>query len=407
MPVKVGVIDSGISSGDATYHDVGFRPKALLAFMTRFDAGAFEVNADCIGGMASSASDQFCSTFYSQDNLGTSDANRYRNTDRMLRDLAGNLDVQLVGFRDDGFTLHYGQPHANENIAYMAFGGPIQAKVGNFLLSNTGTPQSITGVGFQPQAIIFMWAHDGANGLQLNYADFGMGFASSASAEACALSFSNDNQPNAQTRHGWWTDRSIAFGTNGTVVDRAYANVASFDADGFTLNVTDLAADATYRVGYLALEGLEAAVLTDTALSGATGAKSYTGTGFEPNGLIVIQQSDTADSPDLLVANALLSVGLTDGTDQVMLWHGDLNGPTTTEANQRFYTDHVAGTILPGSPPAAQALAGFTSFDADGWTAQWDTVGATAYELSYFAMNLEPEVLPLPSGNHWWWWRGF
>jgi hypothetical protein len=407
MGCRVGTFVPAASATDQLFNGVGFRPRALMLFSTRSAAGAFEPHADMLLGFATADVDTFQVTYRSDDNLATSNALRYREVDRIIEDQRGGYTIRLVRFNDDGFTLNFDNVPNGETYAYLALGGDFDAHVGNFALSNVGTPQSVTGVGFQPEALIFLWAHRGANGLQTTFAAQGMGFASGAANEACAMWFSNDAQANAQDRHQWFTDRCIAIGTNGVAGDRAYANLASFDADGFTLNVTDLAGGGDWLVGYLALAGFPAIVLTDTAKTGATGLKSYTGVGFEPNTLLTLAQFDTADSPDATAADSLISIGASAAGGQALTWQGGVEAAPTTEENNRLYDDAVVAMIDPGSPPTELAVASLGSFDTDGFALDWTTVTATAYEFSYLAMDVPPSAPRFRGGNRWWWWRGF
>ncbi len=347
-------------------------------------------------------------SYRSDDGLGTSDAFRFRTTTDIAVDLrtGATVHVDLVSFDADGFTLNFSGADT-VTYGYLAFPPGISAKLGSFNFATAGATQAITGVGFQPSLAIFLWAHKGADGLQTTFAAQGIGFASSPSAEACAQHFSNDLQASAQDKHQWFENRSIAFGSNGSAGDRAYADLASFDADGFTLNLTKLPADATDQVGYLALAGFPATVLPGLTAPTSVGSKSYTGAGFEPNTVLLIAQKDTANSPDATAANALLSVGASDGATHGLAWAGGVDGAPTMIEKNRFYNDKCVAMITPGNPPTVAALGALTSFDADGFTLDWSTVDATAWHFSALCMQLPPVIPRLRGGNRWWWWRGY
>lgn len=407
MGVNVGTFTAPGTAGDHSFAGVGFEPSVLFLFLVRSAAGAFAGEAQLLLGFGTDATDQFQVTYRSQDNIATSNALRYRSSSRLLEDEPGGYSVRIVSFTDDGFILNFDNTQAGETYAYLAMGGDFSVKVGNFNLSNAATPQSVSGVGFAPEAIIFLWSHRGADGLQTTFAAQGLGFATDPAEQACAQWFSNDLQAISEDRHQWFTDRCIAFGTNGTVADRAYANLASFDADGFTLNVTDLAGGADWKVGYLALADMPAKVATDTARITTTGTKAYTGVGFEPNTLLMLAQADTADSPDATAADSLVSVGACTVAGSALVWEGGNDAQVTMQEKRRLYTDRVVGMIDPGNPPTVLALAELESFDADGFSLDWTDVTATAYEFSYLALDVPPSLPRHRGGNHWWWRSGF
>ena len=113
---------------------------------------------------------------------------------------------------------------------------------------NTTIP--VTGLGFRPKALRFYWV-----GLQSNSPTAansqavserrGVGFASSTTSRASVGTFSADNTGNADCGSIWSNTACVITVTGVAAVD-GLLDISSFDADGFTLIVDDVApADIT------------------------------------------------------------------------------------------------------------------------------------------------------------------
>jgi hypothetical protein len=114
----------------------------------------------------------------------------------------------------------------------------VLTKVGSFVPPTTGPrPQnySVTGVGFQPKAVIFFWTAQTTPGFA-NNALVGYGFATGPGSERAVNFLSDDNTAGGtNAKRAQWDNRCVVV-TNtsalGTV--NAYGSFVSMDADGFT-----------------------------------------------------------------------------------------------------------------------------------------------------------------------------
>jgi hypothetical protein len=145
----------------------------------------------------------------------------------------------------------------------------VERKVGSFNIT-TGVATSavaVTGLGFQPKVILFWWSGLTAtsNGDRATHLR-GMGFACS-STNFCAISSRDeDGVGTSISDAGLRTDACIVEQGDGAMV--GWADLQSFDADGFTVEVVDQFV-TDLLVSYLALGGAsitaaEAGILTQT-----------------------------------------------------------------------------------------------------------------------------------------------
>jgi hypothetical protein len=131
---------------------------------------------------------------------------------------------------------------------------------GSFAL-NTGTGnQAITGVGFQPKAIIVYVTNAVTNDTVTAHSSLCVGVGRSSSDRGCVTARSDDAAATMDTARGNSTSKLLRLFSDATgpALD-CEVDLVSLDTDGFTINVTDAPA-AAYVVHYIALGG---AAITD------------------------------------------------------------------------------------------------------------------------------------------------
>jgi len=160
---------------------------------------------------------------------------------------------------------------------------------------NTTIP--VTGLGFQPKALRFYWV-----GLQSNSPTAansqavserrGVGFASSTTSRASVGTYSGDNIGNADCG-SVFTTTACVITVNGTGVVDGLLDISSFDTDGFTLIVDDVAI-ANITVFWEAWGGDEITNVTIGSIAepAAIGLQNYTATGFQDPGISNPNQYD-------------------------------------------------------------------------------------------------------------------
>ncbi|HEY47536.1 MAG TPA: DUF2341 domain-containing protein, partial [Anaerolineae bacterium] len=186
--------------------------------------------------------------------------------------------ILIVAAAPDAFYLH--AANAGEQ--------PLNSKVGTFTaLAGTGS-QSVSGVGFEPKAVLF-WITDRTSEGSGAYARFGRGWTDGSNQAAIATAW--DDEPAGGSDSNESRDR-IVTSASITLVDHngnllAEASTSSFDADGFTLNWTT--SGGSRLVTYLALGG---DTLTNVKVGGfvwpfSSMNYSETGIGFQPDAVML------------------------------------------------------------------------------------------------------------------------
>lgn len=250
----------------------------------------------------------------------------------------------------------------------------MQVKVGSFVQSLVAAPstQAVTGIGFQPKALI-LWTSGGTvDGTFRTGSRFGIGFVTGPTEQHAVAFSENDNvTPAAGGRQPFLSAIAICSPTTG-VAALARADLVTFDVDGFTLNwvINDAAG---YIINYLALGSgaLARAHRFDVPL--VTGHQSIAGVGFKPD--LVLLASTVGASTGVAAADAAISFGAMDlagGQAAATLYDVSALNPTDTQRYQ--VTDSVL--IAVSAALALTTQAQYFSMDADGYTLNWVNITA-------------------------------
>lgn len=246
----------------------------------------------------------------------------------------------------------------------------LRTKVGSFVGQNDTNNQSITGVGFKPKALFLWYDHSTADGDATN-AQLGLGMAVSATQRAAIWSISDDAEATSDSLRRQTNLKCISACLVDTTLV-AEADFVSFDGDGFTIDWTTASATV---YNYLAIGGddLTHAFLKEITTPASTGAQASTGVGFKPDCIIFMCCFNGATLP---VNNAVarLSLGFASGPGaQGCIGSEQRDG---TAAADTFYA-HTTTEIIRQPTAAFTPLgADLTSFDADGFTLDWNAAEA-------------------------------
>lgn len=400
LSVKQGTIaaKTGTTGSQATT-GVGFQPKLVFFFATAQTAAGFADDGSGSFGAATSATEERCIAYSSDDNVSTSDTAR-RQTQGVITILGAPATPTILAEADmtsldaDGFTLNWSTVHATDAylIHYLALGGSdiSNAKVGAFTLPNAAPPQTVavTGVGFQPDCVLqFGLADDAALGTTgLAHGHFCFGAAMSSSARWLSCYRNKDGV--TTTEQSRYQRSALCFAeltTAGAV--RMEADFVSMDADGFTMNQTTSPAQND-RVFYIALKGAQIAVGVDTASLTATTKK--TTLAFQPSAVLLVSDGNIANvSP--VVSGGAMSIGSgTAASARGSVWTGGADNVTTTNEAANTATDAILKFCA--APSTTNSSADLASLDADGFTLNWTVSAGVATEFGYFAIGALPTV---------------
>lgn len=230
---------SPTATGSQSVTGVGFRPD--VAFF--LNAGDF---ASTLGTPASDASLGFgvaesstpanwAVAVSSQDNVSPSVSKRTQRTDSAILGLTPSgqvcLRASVSGWNPDGVTLNWATVDTSARPVVVLFlKGPL-VKAGNFTASTSSGTQSVTGIGFKPEALIVASFWNAASTSILNDAWVSVGYATSPTSEASSNAYDQHNVSPTVARRYQSTSKFLV--KHQTSVNRTF-DLTSFDSDGFT-----------------------------------------------------------------------------------------------------------------------------------------------------------------------------
>jgi hypothetical protein len=330
-----------------------------------------------------------CQAISSEDAGANSDADgRHAALVLSILDFAQTVlaECELTSFDADGFTVNWTTNNASAYIIhYLAIGGADLSNVdANFFVANTSTgEQSITGVGFQPDALIFISTSSNADPpATAALGHICVGYATSSAERGVVVGKSRNGFSVADTERYQQTDECIAI-VKFDGGARAEADFVSMDADGFTINRG--VADVAWRIGFLALKGGQYFVGSETQKT-STGAKATTGVGFEPTGLLIAGFNAVANAS--VATHNRISLGAASAAGiEGCTWIGDTDAAADMSTDMSTIATKVLMHIDTDGPSAVDAEADLDSFDADGFTLGWTTADAVARQFIFLAMG--------------------
>ena len=377
----VSFIDMG-STGSKSVSGLPYQPAGVIGIQ---DEGGSAINSDYSLGFSdmTDAGSLFMSNSC-DDGQSTGDCDTRNQDDKMfLRITADNTSEGEASFTSQdagGFTMNVTDASTTD-ANYLYFGGGlVQVKVGSFSPSGTTGNQSITSVGFIPNAVLFMGG-DFENGWVAGsniYQNGQFGFMADNGGEFSISFLGHDN------RNAYSFVQGSAYHNSGSSIT-SRAEYVSMDSDGFTVNWTDAEGSAR-DIAYIAIGGVQA--YADTTLF-KTSVTSWgkSGFGFQPDFIIGAWSGRT--SPNSGGSQLRNGIGFATGTgttEQAYMTatHRHAQNPTVadhrSDQGQFLWNDSFTG--------GTNGYVDIQSFDPDGITFyQGDAIGS-AEIIGFLAIKI-------------------
>jgi hypothetical protein len=395
--VKVGSFAKITTTGTQTITGLGFQPKAIIFYWSRNTSNATAQVPRSQGVGFTDCTNQRAVAIAEDDNAGTSNAGRYRTESNVIVILSnGNPTVgsraTFTSCNSDGFTINWAVSEARADIInYIAIGGPdvTNVRAGTFTLAATTGIQNITGVGFRPDFVMFLWGFTENVDTASAGLEMGIGFADYNNNQGSILNCVRDNQANNSTKLSQQRTDNVVLLSDLTCAQDALAAFNGFTSDGFQLNVSDAPGAAT-PIFYLAIKGGSHAVgnfLQPTT----TGVQTISGTGFQPNSVVLFSHNQVAGTA--LTAPSTFSIGAANATtSRAGVWGQSRNVDPSQTA---VYTDNTKIIIMrtltgTGGAGTINAQADFNGFTSNGFQLNWTTVDTTQRQIIYWAFGPSP-----------------
>jgi len=264
---------------------------------------------------------------------------------------------------------------------------------GTMAAPNTGTTpvrQNVTGLPFQPKAVIFFSAAISTNNTSTQAILEMFGCATSTTAQFVVANADDGNVSTTNAgRISRYGTECICLASNGTPTIDALAKFVSFNADGFSIDWTDLPSSTGLIVHYFAIGGTDVTnatcvqVTPNTTTSGGTQAISF---GFQPDCVLTVSPAVPSTTG---VVDANICIGAATrlpATKQYASFWFDNDAATATDAAVYSTTQRMGA--MPSSTAIKDSDYSLTSWDASGITITWnDAVASTTQQVYMLALK--------------------
>lgn len=240
----------------------------------------------------------------------------------------------------------------------------MSVKVGTFAQKTSVGTQAISGLGFQPEIILFF--SSGATVDDSYQASFNAMFGATAgTSDSGSVSASSEDAKTTGLHNstGRAAQKAITFCEFGDVL-KAEADLDSFDVDGFTLDWTT--ADAVARkINYIAVSGFDSVKLVEWKMNAGAGNQSITGVGFTPEVVINLWEFNfTNTTTPYTTGSGGIGFGVFDTVDEWGIGSWDLQTSDTQTGGSQSNVEFFASVNTSGTA----RYTSFVSMDADGFT---------------------------------------
>lgn len=388
---------------------VGFKPKvAIFSGSTQGSAGWGNANSRFFVGFAAvnaaGTMTYGTASYGSSNNAATAAAGRRLTVGGcgLWSSASGGEAVKFSingnAFDSDGFTLNYAANNASAaKINYILLGGDdiFDATVLNWTKPTSDGSFSRTGVGFRPDAMLSIAPGAGATTVDTAYAggNFSIGACDKFLSQWYNTVIITDgvnpsNTGTLQDTEDTLADFNLVFGSLGVIT------LTSFDADGFTANMTNNIGSAD-RVFSLCLQGPGITVGTfdkSTTTAGLPITQAVSNIRQKPVGYLL--SSGMAAGVPASPAGARLGIGFTDNTSDAFAGVTDKDNVSPTVVHVGYESAHVFAKNN-NDDTTSEAQTDHSSLDTNGFTTSIPVNDAVATTLFYMAFGSHQSNLPL------------
>ena len=240
--------------------------------------------------------------------------------------------------------------------------------------------KTVTGLAFQPVAVIFFSSLTQTTGSYVVDEDLMLGCATSSSQEWVIHATGNNQVTSTLNARGRSTTACIRGQINGSATIDFEADFTTFTADGFTVNLSNSPTNAI-AIHYLAIGGSDItnAKAGTITLTTAAGAQSFTDPGFQPD--MVLFGHSWADA-----VNLKFNIGAATGSGSAFYaMRTDNNGGATVQSARCQRAGALVGAI--SSSVAINFDFAFTGFTASGFDLSATDAPAGNTDANYLAIK--------------------
>jgi len=334
---SVGTSTSPTAKGTKAVTGVGFTPKLVMPFgVGNMAVGSIGPLAMGIGATASTSS-RFAVSVSARESVTTSDTDRRHTASKAFEridQVAVDLSADLSSLDADGFTLDWSSVFASARILnHIAIGGDIEVSITQHQMNGTNAAQSFAHglTGGAPDALLFVSAVNPivpASTVGVLYFTIG---AWAGGTQFAAGVFSENAVTTTATRRALLNNASLAHISDGGI--RRSLAVAS--VDGANVNAIYPATGATTQSHFwiIAIRNCKAQVGTFDC-NGSRDPLTISCPGITPKLFLPVFVNNGVDNINSLIIASFLTIGASDGVNNVSCGITESNGLTTTNARR-------------------------------------------------------------------------
>ncbi len=372
-------------------HTLGQVPKALLLW-TIGKTNETLSSGFYYGVGISDASTSFSLATSTRDGVSPSQGSR-RVASKAITLVHGSASIvaeaDLPSWSSTNFQLTWttndSQPYV---IHYLVIGGPqVSAKVVNWQAPTSPGQKSVTGLGFQPETVLHLYAgaaFDNPSPHTDSSAVIGIGAMDRTGAQwAIQASDVNGANPTVTSRSQRNDAAIYMYSDSGSVVVTKEASFVNMTSGGFTLNFGTANSSAS-QIFSLALGGLKAGVGTFNKSTASAPASQTVTAGFRPGAVFMTSYHIASQTAQINQPICSFGVGASDGTNEAssaIVAH-DNASPAAVDGQ-----DKTSKAFIKMNTPPLDSEADMASFGPTGFTLNWTTNDSVASQMCFLALG--------------------
>lgn len=385
---EAGSFNKATSTGNQVInHGLGVTPKAIIIWM----AGDISTARNFLFGFSDGAASASVNGMEVHNSANSNAQRRLSNSSIVsMINSSGTViwAATLSAWGDSTFTLNWSTNDSNAlEFHYLLIGGDnVLAKVLEWGTGTSGGNLGVTGVGFQPDALIHIHEGFAAGSLPATSGAFNpcIGIVGAAgNNRAVSLSVVN-GQATMNTQRGQ-TEKALYRISIATGAFDWSALHVSMDSDGFTIN-RDNPPGASNAILTLCLKGVscKVGVFNKSTNTSVPVAQQISGIGFTPKSTIFMSVMAPANAS--VQDHTRIAIGASDGTNEgCASWKSEDN---SANADVDTITSNTkAIQISNNDTTSIEAEADVSSFAPDEINLSWTTNNNVATEVVYMAFG--------------------
>lgn len=399
LSMATGTFTISAGTGSQAVSDANcVQPKVVIAYWTRSTADATFSADEAFGfGVAvDRATDQKSNmSVWNDDAVGTTASSRVKQTSSFIYNLTNaaggaNVIATMTSFDATGFTINKStEDGTNRNIIhYICLGGTDieDAFLGEFGITTGTGNKAFTGVGFQGNlAIFFGQLNSGAGDVSANRIENFLGVANATQNHAIAFYSQHGTTPADDSKSYITAANSIVYHDYGIGACCAIlGTLASFDSDGFTVNIGTNATAATRQMFALILKGTFQSHIGQQARPTSNGTQNVTTPNFTPVGVILAGTQATVTATATSEAHIVFGAGASTSTENGV-WTSDSSNVTTTDTNMYSSASNIY--VHANNPSTLAGVAALSALTSTGYDLNWTTTDANARLFFHLALG--------------------